>query len=406
MRTVAVIGKNFGDEGKGLAVDYLARHADRPLVVRHNGGAQSGHTVERREPAGKRFIFHELSAGSVCGADTLWIDSYLPDLYKLREELRAFRGTFGFAPGIWAEEGVCVTLPDDVLINMALETSRGDRRHGSCGMGINECTLRADAGFGLSLRELCRMDPEGIFRRLRQIRKEYASLRLQTLAGELTGAAEPYLELLADENVLRNAAEEMAENLSCVQVLSEPALRELLRDVGTLIFESGQGLLLDRDNAEFAPHVTASSTGLKNPLAFLRRMGYGLDAAVYVSRTYVTRHGAGRLPLERPARSLGAIGRDRTNEPNEWQGGIRYAPHESAAGFVAEVRRDLSRCGGEGVRAELFLTHLNETEDCVALPDRRVPIRTFLALPEITGTFRQAYLSDSPCSEDVRTVTL
>ena len=55
----AVIGKNFGDEGKGLAVDYLSLQAKGGpvLVIRHNGGAQSGHTVDLPD---KRFVFHEL----------------------------------------------------------------------------------------------------------------------------------------------------------------------------------------------------------------------------------------------------------------------------------------------------------------------------------------------------------
>ena len=80
----AVIGKNYGDEGKGLTVDHLCTGDEKPLVIRHNGGAQSGHTVETD---GKRFVFHQLSSGSFHGADTFWAGTYLPDLYKLQEEI-------------------------------------------------------------------------------------------------------------------------------------------------------------------------------------------------------------------------------------------------------------------------------------------------------------------------------
>ena len=62
-----VIGKNLGDEGKGLAVDFFCGQVPDTLVVNHNGGSQAGHTVETN---GKRFVFHQLSAGSFCGADT------------------------------------------------------------------------------------------------------------------------------------------------------------------------------------------------------------------------------------------------------------------------------------------------------------------------------------------------
>ena len=75
----AVIGNNYGDEGKGLAVDYLTLSGHN-LVVRHNGGAQAGHTVDKED---RRFVFHELSSGSFNGADTYWASTFLPDLYNI-----------------------------------------------------------------------------------------------------------------------------------------------------------------------------------------------------------------------------------------------------------------------------------------------------------------------------------
>ena len=79
MSITAVVGKNFGDEGKGLATDYLSmlsQKADRScIVVRHNGGAQAGHTVERKD---KRFVFRELSSGSMRGAVTFWAETFIP----------------------------------------------------------------------------------------------------------------------------------------------------------------------------------------------------------------------------------------------------------------------------------------------------------------------------------------
>ena len=80
----AIIGKGFGDEGKGLATDFFCCKVPGTLVIKHNGGAQAGHTVETQ---GKRFVFHQLSAGSFRMADTYWADSYYPDLYKLGEEI-------------------------------------------------------------------------------------------------------------------------------------------------------------------------------------------------------------------------------------------------------------------------------------------------------------------------------
>ena len=402
MRTIAVIGKSFGDEGKGLAVDYFSSRAQKPaMVVRHNGGAQSGHTVETRENGGQRFVFHALSSGSFRGADTLWINGFYPDLYKLGDEIADFRTGFGAAPRIFAEDSVCVTTVDDVLINMALETSRGPQRHGSCGMGINECDLRTKAGFGLSLKAM-RQSGSGVFPLLRRLRESYTYRRLRELKPFLNEDAAEYLRLLYDDNVLLNAADAMEEGLKNVTLLSEKALKNLLNGTETLIFESGQGLLLDCMNKEYAPHVTASRTGSHNPLAFLSRMGAELDEAVYVSRTYVTRHGAGKLFGECPKENLGGIGRDLTNEPNEWQGQLRYAPHEDEAAFAEAVRNDGSETNA---KISLFLTHLNETKNSVVMANRIVPADEFIKHPIIRDTFDSFYLSPSRFSADVKKIS-
>ena len=121
---------------------------------------------------------------------------------------------------------------------------------------------------------------------------------------------------------------------------------------------------------------------------------------IYVSRTYVTRHGAGMLRCECPKEQLGDIQRDRTNEPNEWQGQLRYASHENGSGFVTEVQKDLLWLNKPGTEVSLFLTHLNETGGCVVMKDRRIPAESFRELPEIRETFSKFYLSASPLSEE------
>lgn len=400
MRVLAVIGKNFGDEGKGMAVDYFSLHGGKTLVVRHNGGAQSGHTVVQKTPGKNRFVFHELSSGSCRGADTLWIDSFYPDIYKLGEEIRNFQEAFGLCPDIYGMENVCITTPDDVLLNMALESSRGSSRHGSCGMGINECDLRTKAGFGLKLGQIRGMDADALYHAMRHIRKEYTAKRLQMIAGTLNQEADGYVQLLSNNNVLVNAAYEMISNMKYVKLLTEADLQKKLRSTDTLIFESGQGLLLDRNHPVYSPYVTASDTGLTSPCRFLARFRLHLDEAVYVSRTYITRHGAGPLPNECPKAMLGNLLEDRTNEPNDWQGTMRYARHESEEAFVEEVQKDIAGNCSDGCRVSLFLTHLNETDGCIVLKDETVPLEDFIRRPLIAAAFHAVYASASECSED------
>ena len=400
MRAIAVIGKNFGDEGKGLAVDYFSLCSGKTLVVRHNGGAQSGHTVVRKTPDKKRFVFHELSSGSCRGADTLWIDSFYPDIYKLGEEVGDFRETFGFCPNIYSLETVCMTTPDDVLLNMALESSRGSSRHGSCGMGINECDLRTKAGFGLKLGQIYSMDADALYHAMLHIRKEYTAKRLQMMADTLDAETNEYVQLLSNNNILENAAYEIVSNMKYVKLLTETDLRRKLQSTDTLIFEAGQGLLLDRNNAIYAPYVTASDTGLTNPCRFLSRLGSKLDEVVYVSRTYVTRHGAGPLPNECPQMVLGDLTEDATNETNLWQGSLRYARHENEEAFVSEIQKDIASNNVKGCRISLFLSHLNETNGCVIMKDEAVRYEEFIKRPLLSDTFDGVYISASEYSED------
>lgn len=401
----AVIGKGFGDEGKGLAVDYFCRQGPHTLVIKHNGGAQAGHTVELKD--GRKFVFHQLSSGSFRHCDTFWADTYYPDLFKLRDEINAFRAVSGFVPQIYCDLLTPVTLIDDILINMLLETSRGNARHGSCGMGINEAFLRTEAGFDLTVGDLLSDTVARIVRRILSIRKDYTKKRLEAagLSHQFISASE-YGELLNSRSVIENAVEEMARSAHDFVQPAENASK-LLKSYPELIFETGQGLLLDAENETFAPHVTASRTGLINPLKLLKKCGLELTEAVYVSRTYVTRHGAGPLPNECPREALGIVQRDETNVDNPWQGAIRYARHGSLEDFLDPVRKDVRENIHDPMprpKLSLFLTHLNETNHCICFAKKNMSCDMFAALPEVRDTFGTYYLSTSRHGEDVCTL--
>ena len=123
MAVKIIIGKNFGDEGKGLAADFFAMRTAEigrsAICVRHNGGAQAGHTVDRPD---RRFVFSQLSSASFRGADTYWADSFMPDLYKLGDEVSGFRGINGDIPVLYGSERCRCTYIGDVLIVILLYT--------------------------------------------------------------------------------------------------------------------------------------------------------------------------------------------------------------------------------------------------------------------------------------------
>ncbi len=246
MKAHIVIGKNFGDEGKGLATDCFAKLAIKngqsAIAVRFNGGAQAGHTVDT--PCG-RFVFHELSSASFRKVDTYWAKDFLPDLYKLGEELDEFKALTGFAPSIIASPLCRIVTIDDVLLNMALESMRGEDRHGSCGMGIYEAVVRSEQ-HPLLLKDVKGISAEKLFNIFKELRSEYYPKRLEDLIAEdcglkaAGGKENEFSELLKDENVIRNAAEGICRGAELVELKEH----DYLSSFDEIIFEGAQGLLL------------------------------------------------------------------------------------------------------------------------------------------------------------------
>ena len=334
MRTIAVIGKNFGDEGKGFACSRLASSLKDALIIKHNGGGQAGHTVE--DPEGKwRFIHHQIGAGAEYHVPTLFADSFMLDLFQLGKEVKAFTELFGFQPILYSEKNARVSTIDDVLLNMGAEVARGKNRHGSCGMGIEECVQRNAAGYGITVEELATWTKQDLLDRLKQIRKEYTERRAKILG---IYSSNPYYEMLHNETVLENFVVEVKENVKLLTLVDVD--RKWLEEFQNLIFETGQGLLLDQDYETYAPHLTSSKTGIHNPTIFLEKRGLSLEEAIYVTRPYITRHGNGPLPCEVKRSELPGVGEDLTNQPNEWQGILRYARHKSLKDFFEPVLRD------------------------------------------------------------------
>ena len=359
MRNIAVIGKNFGDEGKGLAVASLSRVVRKPLIIKHNGGAQAGHTVEDAEAAW-RFVHHQIGAGAEYGTPTLFAETFMPDLYQLGKEVADFSQLFGFVPLLYSEKTARVTTIDDVLLNMGVEAARGDARHGSCGMGSDECVQRNRAGHGLTVEEVAAWSETELLQRLRELRTRYTKERAAALGIDREN---PYFELLENDTVLQNYVAEVKANIGLLTLMD--ANRDWLSQFEHLIFESGQGLLLDEDYEAYAPHLTSSKTGLHNPAFFLEKRGLTLDEAIYVTRSYVTRHGEGPLPCETRRTQIPGVGVDLTNQPNEWQGTLRYARHESMDAFFAPVERDKDSVqmfsSARDTKLSILITHLNET---------------------------------------------
>jgi len=336
----AVIGANFGDEGKGLATDALAadlmsRGLD-PVVVRSNGGAQAGHTVETQ---GRRHVFHHVGSGAFTGARTHLSRFFVAHPALLLRELQELRPLLPAAPEITIDPAAQVTTPWDVLLNQAAEADRGAARHGSCGVGFGETLERVARGHPLTVADLAAPD---LADRLVAIRDGWARSRLEALglADHPTVAA--HRDALWSDAALAGFVQEARIFAALLPARSDAEL-----GAETVLFEGAQGLMLDMDLGVM-PHLTRSNTGLRNMITIAREAGIGEIRPLYMSRAYMTRHGAGPLLHEAGALPWAEV-TDPTNRPNGPDEPGRLAPLDldETARFI---RADLAFADGSGVR--------------------------------------------------------
>lgn len=424
-KITVVVGKNFGDEGKGLATDFFSGRSSDTLVIKHNGGAQAGHSVDRPD---RRFVFHQLSSGSFNDAKTYHSATYLPDLLKLREEAEDFSKVAGKIPPIFIDEKCRLTTVFDVVINAFAESVRaGDgSHHGSCGMGINETIIRNEnPKYALSLAEFESFSTReaGLF--LQKIRTEYVPIRLSQLSMKIRDGND-WCDLLQDQNIAWNAAEAMKAAAGYYSTIRDA--KSIIQSADNLVFEGAQGLLLDRNNLNYWPHLTPSDTGCKNPFELLRTCGIPQERSntevCYVTRSYVTRHGAGHLPHECERSEISNDIYDKTNVENQWQESLRFARHPEASEFVRAVAADLvsniypvgelQKSFSEEPEAShsenskicdravisLMVTHLNETDGKIVNVDGNHDVETYLSEGGQSTFFDQIYTSFTPFARD------
>ena len=142
---------------------------------------------------------------------------------------------------------------------------------------------------------------------------------------------------------------------------------EFLQDKN-IIFEGAQGLALDMDGPNF-PHVTRSNTGLTNVLPLAKLLDLELDV-IYVTRTYLTKHGAGPLPKEfTPDPPI----HDETNMPHDYQGVLRFAELD-VVDLALRITTDMD-LAPKRINASLAITWLNSPYNKLSHGDMFMPVR-------------------------------
>ncbi|WP_368416729.1 adenylosuccinate synthase [Falsiroseomonas sp.] len=280
MANVAVIGAQWGDEGKGKVVDWLASRAD--VVVRFQGGHNAGHTLVVGDQTYKLSL---LPSGVVRGKMGVIGNGVVLDPEHLLSEI-AKVGAQGLRVGpenLRIAENVPLILPLHPALDKAREAARGASKIGTTGRGIGPAYEDKVARRAIRLCDLA--EPAVLSHKLDELLLHHNTL-LRGLGAETFEKQALLDRLLELAPLLLPFAEPVWERLDAAH-----------RSGKRVLFEGAQAVMLDVDHGTY-PYVTSSNTVAGNAAAGSGvgpgRIGYVLG----IAKAYTTRVGSGPFPTE------------------------------------------------------------------------------------------------------------
>jgi adenylosuccinate synthase len=277
MPAYAVIGAQWGDEGKGKIIDFLAENA--AIIARYSGGNNAGHTVIN--DAGT-FKLHLVPSG-ICWPHAMNVigNGVVVDPEVLLKEI----GENGLDPSRLAvSDRAHLIMPYHVVLDNLEEAKRGNAAIGTTGRGVGPAYVDKVSRQGLRVGEL--LDPEDLALRLPEI----VAFKNEVITKIYGGDPVDLDEIFA---LIKKWAAELADYIRPVENL----VADAIDNDENVIVEGAQGALLDLDHGTY-PFVTSSNPTVGGTLTGLG-MGprsYGGVAGVF--KAYCTRVGAGPFPTE------------------------------------------------------------------------------------------------------------
>jgi adenylosuccinate synthase len=281
-KAVAVVGAQWGDEGKGKVVDYVASSFD--YTARYAGGHNAGHTVIFN---GNRFVLQLIPSGilrpgkkAVIGPGAV-VDpvALLAEVEKLKQSGIDVRGR------LFLSNRAHVIFPYHREMDRAAEAARGEAKIGTTSRGIGPAYEDKMARRGIRVCDF--IEPEHFREKLDRVLKEKNAISSAAYGYplETAGLYEQSLEiaaqirgLVADTSVLLNTALDHNESV---------------------LFEGAQGTMLDIDHGTY-PYVTSSSATSGGAATGLGVAPTRITGVMGVTKAYTTRVGSGPFPTEMP----------------------------------------------------------------------------------------------------------
>lgn len=330
---VVVIGTQWGDEGKGKIVDYLAEKAD--VVVRYQGGNNAGHTVVT---GGTEFKLHLLPSGILYKGKTCVIgNGVVVDPGVLIKELKGMQEKGIDTSALRISNRAHVIMPYHRLLDEVEEDYRGVHKIGTTKRGIGPCYMDKNARVGIRIVDL--MDEQEFSEKLER-NLEAKNHLLKAVYG-----VEGF-----DYETVKAEYLQYAEVLRPYVADTSAVLHKAISGGKKVLFEGAQATQLDLDHGTF-PYVTSS-----HPIAGGACIGAGvgptkISKVIGTVKAYSTRVGEGPFPTELldetgdHIREAGHEYGTTTGRPRRcgWLDAcvVRYAGYVSGIDYMAITRLDI-----------------------------------------------------------------
>ncbi len=361
MKSIVVVGVQWGDEGKGKVVDRMAASFD--TVARYAGGHNAGHTVIYD---GQKFVLQLIPCGilrpgrhAVIGAGTV-VDpaAMIGELDSLKKAGIDITGRLHLS------NRAHLIFPYHRQMEAAAEEARGDAKIGTTARGIGPAYQDKMSRDGLRVCDL--MDAARFREKLARVvaEKEAFSRGVYSFPLQMEGVVDQYLAY--------------AERLRPLVVDASSLINETLDQERSVLFEGAQGSLLDIDHGTY-PFVTSSSATAGGACTGLGVSPTRITAVVGVTKAYTTRVGEGPFPTEMPDLEAREV-RDRGQE----YGAVTGRPRRCGWLDLAMLRYALMINGVSSLvvtKLDVFDTQ-REIQVCVGYCYKGTPLREMPAAVE------------------------
>ena len=280
-KNLAVLGAQWGDEGKGKIVDLLCESFD--IVARFQGGHNAGHTVRFGD---KHYALHLIPSG-ILHSDKLCIlgNGMVIDPKALLDEMKSLEaGGVTFGDRLRISESAHVILPYHNALDNAREEAQGGAKIGTTGRGIGPAYEAKQSRQGVLMGEL--LDADRLRSKIRFAASEKNAL-LKGLYGKES----------IDPDEVTHLYLEYGENLRDKITNTTLLINQRIREGERILFEGAQGTLLDVDHGTY-PFVTSSNCIAGGICTGLGIAPKEVHSILGVAKAYSTRVGSGPFPTE------------------------------------------------------------------------------------------------------------